>query len=412
MGYDAYLNNVNHIIGENARFARQYQSNSQSASGQSQSSSTQSSNTAAAPDSMMAMLNPMIMLMLFQLLSQMMPGLKNSGLPLGNMPYPSPLFPDPTVNNSVPLQNPAYQFINNLLTGANAPSTSGGVDFTDNASILSRINSILADSKDPTMQYFASMVTKAEPDSVEFQSCKLRIDALMQQEGRDTGELDLLIQALQFNPVLNSLNTIEANTHDSATAARINAMTQMRTDLANQWMQAYGPDTPDTATTDGISDANLVTSVKTALQQGKFTEAQLGQSLKYMLDKAPDSLAGQAGMLLMNLMESGDLNVSPFLTNDYLSQLSPDRRQLLLESVEMSGLRMANGKPNSRFIGFMLDQLNRSDNPTTQQFLHQFLQDFYDVHGSNPTTPVGDTLASILKLAGIQADQDGQLVFA
>lgn len=411
MGFNSYLNNVNSIIGENARFARQYQANSQSTSGQSQSSTTQSSNTADTQNNpMMSMLSPMIMLMLFQLLSQMMPNLQNGGSPLGNGLYPPPL-PDPIPNNSVPLQNPAYQFINNQLTGAGASQQPSGnsLDFTDDASIKNRISCILSESTDPTASYLASIMETAPPDSSEFVQCKLQGDALLQREGRDPQELDMLVQALSCNSVLKSLSNMQANTYDPSIASRISNLTQTRTDLATRWNQTYGDVTSDSPDT-----LDLTTSVQTALHQGQFTEAQLGQSLKYMLDKSPDGIADQAATLLTNLMESGDLNVTPFLTNDYLTQLSPDRRQLLLESVETSGLRMAGGKPNNRFIGFMLDQLGRSDNPTTKQFLQQFLQDFYNVYGrgADANSPVGDTLASILKLAGVQADQSGQLVFS
>jgi hypothetical protein len=274
---DYFLNSVNQTIGENMRFARQFQANQQAAS--SDSSTTTTTDTTST-DSLSSMLNPLMLMLLMQMMGQ----LSGNTQAATGLPYAAslPLSPDSYLNNGVPLQNPAYQFINNLLTN------------TGNAD---------AEDTDPT------------------------------------------------------------------------------------------------------------TAVRTALQQGQFTEAQLGQSLKYMLDKAPDEIAGQASGLLSDLMETGDLNVGPFLSNDYLERLSTDRRQTLLESVESSGLRMANGQPNSRFIGFMLEQLGRPGDSTTKQFLQQFLQDFYDAYGSEPDTPVGSTLATVLNLANIQPDADNQLVF-
>jgi hypothetical protein len=115
--------------------------------------------------------------------------------------------------------------------------------------------------------------------------------------------------------------------------------------------------------------------------------------------------------LISNLMETGELNITPFLNNDYLERLTPERREALLHAVESSGLRMADGRPNSRFIGFMLDQLGRPGTSATKTFLRQFLQDFYIVHGNKPNTPVGQTLADILRLAGIQAGENQQLLF-
>jgi hypothetical protein len=204
------------------------------------------------------------------------------------------------------------------------------------------------------------------------------------------------------------LSIVSVGTPSQATADTISQLQQDRTDLASQWADYYGG---VNAVDDAGNPVDLTTAVHNALQQGQFSEAQLGQSLKYMLDKAPDAIAGQVTGVVSDLMETGELNINPFLVNDYLERLTPDRRQALLDAVESSGLRMANGQPNSRFIGFMLEQLGRPADSTTKRFLQQFLQDFYAAYGSEPDTPVGNTLAMILNLAGIQPDADGQLVF-
>jgi hypothetical protein len=142
----------------------------------------------------------------------------------------------------------------------------------------------------------------------------------------------------------------------------------------------------------------------------------VGQALMYELDKTSPENLPAVGKTIAALMESGELNIVPFLQNDYLSQLDEDRRALLLSAVELSGLRLEDGQPNSRFVAFLLENLsrenpNKADQPYTQALVRQFMQDFYDVHGRDPSTPVGSTLAQIISLTGITTDDEGQLVF-
>jgi hypothetical protein len=154
-----------------------------------------------------------------------------------------------------------------------------------------------------------------------------------------------------------------------------------------------------------------VAKVRDELAQGLFQPADLGQALKYELDQAPEEHLPGISRLMTDLMDAGELNIGPFLQNDYLDRLSEERRELLLQTIELAGLRMDSGKPNARFIGFMLEELNRPDHPQTQALLRRFLQDFYDTHGSAPDTPVGKILSSVLQLADISADEQGQLQF-
>jgi hypothetical protein len=162
---------------------------------------------------------------------------------------------------------------------------------------------------------------------------------------------------------------------------------------------------------DFVLTSEDVAKVRDDLAQGAFQPAELGQALKYELDQAPEEHLPGISRLLTDLMDSGTLNIGPFLQNDYLDRLSEDRRELLLQTIELAGLRMDSGKPNTRFIGFMLEELNRPDHLQTQALLRRFLQDFYDTHGSTPETPVGKILTSVLQLADISADEQGQLQF-
>ncbi len=157
-----------------------------------------------------------------------------------------------------------------------------------------------------------------------------------------------------------------------------------------------------------------VDSVRQALTQGSMTRPQLGQALMFALDQFSDPHLPAINRLISDLMDSGEVNIAPFLQNDYLERLGSERREMLLMSVERAGLRMDSNRPNARFIGFMLENLARPDAPDTvytKAFIKQFLQDFYDVHSVDLTTPVGKILSQVLDLGGITTDAEKKLVF-
>ncbi len=160
-----------------------------------------------------------------------------------------------------------------------------------------------------------------------------------------------------------------------------------------------------------VLSAEDVQAVREELAIGNLKSGDLGQALKYKLDNAPDSQADAIGRLITDLNDSGHLHIEPFLKNEYLAKLSPERREVLLGAVELAGLRLDNGKPNARFIGFLLQNLGKDNQPQTQAFLREFLQDFYDAHGKTPNTPVGKILSQTLSLAGVTADDKGKLIF-
>jgi hypothetical protein len=162
--------------------------------------------------------------------------------------------------------------------------------------------------------------------------------------------------------------------------------------------------------------AEETASLQNEVIQNRLSMTQVGQALMYELDQTDTRNLPAVGQLITGLMQSGDLNIAPFLQNDYLAQLQPERGDTLYQSVESAGLRLANGAPNSRFISFLLENLspynpNRATQPQTQAFVQQFVQDLYNACGQNATTPNSSILAQVLNLAGITVDEQGQLIF-
>lgn len=275
---DYFLSNVNRSVGENMRFVRQFNANPEAFISNSQTSQV-------APSDPMAQLSPMLMLMLFQMMSQMM---TRMGMGLPQESYPPVTLPPATGLPPQIAQNPAFAYLEQLFQAKAAESP--------------------------------------EATSIEF---------------------------------------TEAD----------------------------------------------ITLVRNAMAQGQFNINQLGQSLKFQLDQAPDVVMPAVKRVITDLMDSGELSVTPFLANDYLTKLSPERRTVLLEAVELAGLRMDSNRPNSRFIGFLLENLDKPEQPMTRAFLQKFLQDFYDVHGQTPTTPVGKILQQVLELGGVTVNAEKQLLF-
>src|SRR5262249_23102307 len=108
MGSD-YLGSINQSIGENMRFIRDFHANPQKYASQSSSSNQAASNGAGH---MSQMLNPIIMLMMFQMMMKMMTQL-GARLPEG---YPPIGTAPSTVSGNAPdpggaiTQNPAVQY--------------------------------------------------------------------------------------------------------------------------------------------------------------------------------------------------------------------------------------------------------------------------------------------------------------
>lgn len=393
-----FLANVNHTVGDSMRFVKQYNANPE------QFAADAAANSPAAQQG--NQLNSILLLLVFQMMMQFS-GQGGGGITFPDNPFPTPVFPPFPVDPQLPPNtNPALQSLDGWLK--NSTVARPDVIFEDNASVQKRLDQIFTNAKDPQLTAWTAQLKTLDPDSEEAVILKANITNRLSGLGAtdDTvKEVGLLWSTQRINSAISGLGRIEAPPGPEADQlkARIDAMKAQRDQLKTYWTGLFPADPVN---------AGITAKVQDALAKGQFTREQLGQALKYELDKAPDSALPAVQNLIANLMDTGDLSVAPFLQNDYLDKLVPKRRDALLAAVESAGLRMDNGKPNARFIGFILDNLGRANQPQTQTFLRKFLQDFYNVHGSDPTTPVGKILAEVLDLAGVSADAQKKLVFS
>jgi hypothetical protein len=393
MDINSYLMNINRTIGENARYARQFQANQQNASVNTATPSTSPNGDA---------LNSTILLLLFQLLGQLMTQ-NGYGLPSGSSAALTS-----NTNNSIGTstntitQNPAYTYLNTVFNQVQ-PSA---IDFEDNSAIQKRLDDIFATNTDPTIQDLAYQIRSTAPDASTVPAMQNQLKTLLKADGwtdQNLTELDLLWQAQLVNHTLPLLEIQAAGMPSTELTNQMNTLKQNRSSIAAQWQTLNE--------NNRLSRSNLASQLQAELQKGSFTETQLGSSLKYLLAEGPDASVDQIATLTSDLMESGDLNITSFLANDYLEKLTPERQQALLKAVEDSGFHKGNGKPNTRFIGFMLEALSKPGEPQTKAFLQQFLKDFYQRYKTDSTTPAGKLLSEILDLADIQEDANGQLIF-
>jgi hypothetical protein len=154
-----------------------------------------------------------------------------------------------------------------------------------------------------------------------------------------------------------------------------------------------------------------IEAVRTDLQTGKFTPADLGEALMYELDQAPDKYLGAVGQLIHHLTDSGDLNIASFMQNEYLLKLKPQRQEALMSIIQEGGLLLNDSQPNRRLIAFILDNLDKPGDAQSKPFIHQLLQNLHKNHASQPESPQGKVLNQLVILAGISVDEAGKLIF-
>ena len=420
----SFINNANQIIGDNMRFLQQFKANPQA----SQSQST----TSSAADTEMQMLMPMMMLMMFQLLSNMNNSAGSGQSTAANLldpyqglagtqgylPFPPPQAPPVSASTSTGAeqwiqQNPAYQFLTSQLSGSGT-TISSAIDpsanppnFGDNGSLANRMTALLTDNPDADLKALPNQLlngTLNADDSDQFLSQMQ--DKMVQQGYSDQSitELGILFGGMQNNNQLLQAQNQAATNPSTENSQLVDQLTQNQTQLSQDWQALYANGLTAGSTS---SDSQVVLN---ALTNGQFTGTQLGQSLKYMWDTSSESSLDNLSGLTANLMKSGALNIIPFLDASYLDRLTPERQQSLLSAVENAGLTMSDGTPNSRFAGYLLQNLAQPGISSTKSFLWQFLQDDWLANGSDTSSGEGKVLSQVLGLAGIQGTAGQPLV--
>jgi hypothetical protein len=416
-----FLNNVHHVIGDNMKFLQQLKNNPDLlSSGTGHASTTNSSST--LDNSQMQALNPMLMMLLMQLLMRLTGGNgQNSALSgnpldnanynnpfLGNGYYPSSALPAGSSSPSSADQwiqtNPAYQYLQNLL---NNPTTSSSTDststvptpdFADHDSLNTSLSTLLSGFPDPNnqLQNVGSVLDSLDPASADVQTLKGEVTDYLTGQGvsnQDLTRFSILYDGLNNNRLLT---TAQAAATSSPSAENTQAVTDL-TQLQNQIAQAWQTQASSSAGSSALPDDQ----VEAALAGNQFTQTQLGQSLKYMLDTTPANNVDAVANLVSGLTRSGTLNIGSFLNADYLEHLSTDRQNALLGAVQNAGLTLSGGKPNSRFLGYILDNLSKPESSSTKRFLQQFLDNAWAANAGDTTTADGQTLNNLLDLAGI-----------
>lgn len=435
----SFINNANQIIGQNMTYLQQLQSNPQLLTGAD--TTTAATDPSAAE---MQMMMPMLMMMMYQMMGQMSGQTSQNPYSLGqdpfmgmptSMPFPTYQPPQGTSSGTSPTtdpacqggtssqgaaqwiqQNPAYQFLTSQLGGqtttaadtATDPTSTGAPDFTDSSNLAGYMNSLFANNPDTNLQNLGNELLTGSTNGADPTTLKTQVQDEMSQQGYSTQDIEgfgVLYDAMQNNNNLTQTELASVQNTGTDYSSQIAQLGQNQTQYAQQWQDLYPTQTANvTTTTTGTSTdpQTLAQNVQQALANGQFTPTQLGQSLKYLLDNAPSSELSTISGVTSNLMKSGALNIIPFLHSNYLDRLTPDRQEALLGAVDNAGLSLSNGSPNSRFAGYLLENLSKPGTSSTQNFLQQFLQNEWLNNGQNTGTPEGQALSNVMNLAGLQ----------
>lgn|GEM_PF-3530645 len=410
----SFINNANQIIGDNMRFLQQFKANPQSL--------PESQSTTSSADTEMQMMMPMMMM--FQLMSNM--NNNNSGLgqsanaglsdPFAGLANAQSYMPFQLPQNGTSTstsngaeqwiqQNPAYQFLTSQMNSSGS-TTNSSIDpsvntpnFADNSSLANRMTTLLTDNPDANLQALPNQLLNGTLSVGDPDQFKSQVQDEMAQQGysdQSVSEFGILFDGMQNNNQLLQAENQAATAPSTTNSQLVDQLSQNQVQLSQDWQSLYAN---GVTTTNTSSDTQ---SVQDALTNGQFTPTQLGQSLKYMWDTASGSSLDSLSSLTSSLMKSGSLNIIPFLNANYLDRLTPERQQALLSSVENAGLTLSDGTPNTRFAGYLLQNLAQPGISSTKDFLWQFLQDDWMANGGNTSSGEGQVLSNILSLAGIQ----------
>lgn len=158
-----------------------------------------------------------------------------------------------------------------------------------------------------------------------------------------------------------------------------------------------------------FTDAEL-TSIKTEMGKGTFSVNQLGEALMKYIHRVPSQYVDEFTGLLSRLVKDNQINPAPFVNDQYLAQLPPERQVSLSAALARDGLRYQDGSPNSYFLGHLLQHVNGNPDSETRPFVRDLLSRVYTRHKDNLGNPEGKILTGFFTLADIEI-KNGLLEF-
>lgn len=145
-----------------------------------------------------------------------------------------------------------------------------------------------------------------------------------------------------------------------------------------------------------------------AWEQKNLSEKLLGQSLMYMLDQGSDEKLETLLPSLSSLVGNRVLNPLPFVSEDYLAKLTPERRLALSQALTQNGLNDASGKSDARLFSFVLNQLQPQAN-TTGSLQNEMARQLLSALYARKSNPIDPQLLTLMRLLGFQFDEQGQV---
>ena len=137
-----------------------------------------------------------------------------------------------------------------------------------------------------------------------------------------------------------------------------------------------------------LSDPNAFSdTLEQQMTSGNFTEGQLGQAMMAGIDQAPDdTTSGALSNVLGQLVQRGDLNAVPFMSDNYLNMLPVSRQNQVFDAVLNAGVSYSDGSPNRSLMSYLLSAEDDNTSPMAQNFAQQLIAD-YNTQPSNQSDP-------------------------
>ncbi len=228
--------------------------------------------------------------------------------------------------------------------------------------------------------------------------------------GNTTNTPNTSMTALMNQALASYIPSLTASTTTSAA----DVATAMQSNPAVKFMDALFKTNANTdGTTDTAVTADNVTALKDAVDAGQVTPTQLGQAMMYELDTTDPANLSAVSDLMSGMVNSGDLNLAPFLQSGYLDGLSDAQKAALGTTLTNTGLTLDDGSTNNRFAVSLLDGLSKTADDSTKDFVESFLQSQYTAlkAGTSTNTASAAILDNILALSSTTVDSTGKLVF-
>jgi hypothetical protein len=152
-----------------------------------------------------------------------------------------------------------------------------------------------------------------------------------------------------------------------------------------------------------------VTAIKQGLQQGQYTQRDLGLALMSKMKRVNANALDEFSGLITRLVDEGALDARA-LFNPYLRTMKPERQEMVSKALGNAGMLRSDGSTNTGFSGYFLSNIDNGEKADLQAFLRDLAFRFYQNSLDDPDSDEAKAVQSLLKLTGFEVEDNGTVV--